>query len=50
MRVLYLARHGETEWNALGKLQGANDVPLNERRTTEVPREDYMVRRLEDRR
>ncbi|MEP7240922.1 MAG: glycosyltransferase [Devosia sp.] len=26
------------------------DVPLNERRVTEVPREDYMVRRLEDRR
>ncbi len=25
------------------------DVPLNERRVTEVPREDYMVRRLEDR-
>ncbi|MEO8876079.1 MAG: histidine phosphatase family protein [Polyangiaceae bacterium] len=31
MRLLYLARHGETEWNALGKLQGANDVPLNDR-------------------
>ncbi len=31
MRVLYLARHGETEWNALGRLQGANDVPLNAR-------------------
>jgi broad specificity phosphatase PhoE len=31
MRVLYLARHGETDWNALGKLQGANDVPLNDR-------------------
>lgn len=27
---IYLARHGETEWNALGKLQGATDVPLNE--------------------
>ena len=26
------------------------DVPLSERRITEVPREDYMVRRLEDRR
>lgn len=31
MRVVYLARHGETDWNALGKLQGANDVPLNDR-------------------
>lgn len=26
------------------------DVPLNERRVTEVPREDWMVRRAEDRR
>jgi probable phosphoglycerate mutase len=31
MRVLYLARHGETEWNAIGRLQGTNDVPLNAR-------------------
>lgn len=31
MRLVYLARHGETEWNALGKLQGANDIPLNEK-------------------
>jgi broad specificity phosphatase PhoE len=28
--VLYLARHGETEWNARGKLQGRTDIPLNE--------------------
>jgi 2,3-bisphosphoglycerate-dependent phosphoglycerate mutase len=30
MRRILLARHGETEWNALGKLQGHTDVPLNE--------------------
>jgi len=24
-----LLRHGETDWNALGKLQGLEDVPLN---------------------
>jgi broad specificity phosphatase PhoE len=30
MRRILLARHGETAWNALGKLQGATDIPLNE--------------------
>ncbi|MEZ4360705.1 MAG: histidine phosphatase family protein [Kofleriaceae bacterium] len=30
MSKLLLARHGETEWNALGKLQGHTDIPLNE--------------------
>jgi len=28
--ILYYIRHGETEWNAQGRLQGAQDVPLNE--------------------
>ena len=27
---LYYIRHGETDWNALGKLQGTQDVPINE--------------------
>ena len=29
MKII-LIRHGETQWNALGKLQGREDVPLNE--------------------
>jgi broad specificity phosphatase PhoE len=28
--LLYVARHGETAWNAEGRLQGATDIPLNE--------------------
>jgi broad specificity phosphatase PhoE len=30
MRSILLARHGETAWNALGKLQGHTDIELNE--------------------
>jgi broad specificity phosphatase PhoE len=29
-RVLYLARHGETDWNRVGRWQGHTDVLLNE--------------------
>ncbi len=28
--TIYYIRHGETEWNVLGRLQGRQDVPLNE--------------------
>src|SRR6185437_12324864 len=30
MPTLYYIRHGETAWNAIGRLQGMLDVPLNE--------------------
>lgn len=29
--ILYYIRHGETEWNVAGRLQGRHDVPLNAR-------------------
>jgi broad specificity phosphatase PhoE len=28
--TIYYIRHGETEWNAEGKLQGGQDIPLND--------------------
>jgi probable phosphoglycerate mutase len=29
--LLYYIRHGETDWNAEGRVQGARDIPLNEK-------------------
>jgi probable phosphoglycerate mutase len=30
MPTIYYIRHGETAWNAQGRLQGVQDVPLND--------------------
>lgn len=41
--MLYIMRHGKTQWNALHKLQGRTDIPLNEegRKMAEEAREEY---------
>ena len=28
--MIYILRHGKTDWNVLRKLQGRTDIPLNE--------------------
>ena len=41
--MLYIMRHGKTDWNELHKLQGRTDIPLNEegRRMAEAAAEQY---------
>ena len=42
--MLYIMRHGKTEWNELHKLQGRTDIPLNEdgRRMAQRAHEEYL--------
>lgn len=41
-RSFYIVRHGETEWNKEGRLQGILDIPLNETGVAQA----HLARRL----
>lgn len=42
--MLYIMRHGETDWNTRHKLQGRTDVPLNEAGVAKAERARYKYR------
>ncbi len=45
MTTLYITRHGETEWNTQGRMQGWNDSPLTE---LGVNQAHWLYERLKD--
>jgi probable phosphoglycerate mutase len=44
MPTIVFLRHGETDWNAEGRLQGQRDVPLNERGRGQARRNGEILR------
>ncbi len=48
MQTLYLVRHGETEWNRAGRMQGGLDSPLTERGRDQARQVGLLLRGLID--
>jgi probable phosphoglycerate mutase len=45
-QTLYLIRHGETDWNAAGRLQGGQDIDLNDTGRAQAAVVARVLRRL----
>lgn len=43
--LLYLVRHGETDWNAQRRIQGRTDIPLNDRGREQARRAGQLLAR-----
>jgi probable phosphoglycerate mutase len=46
MPVIYLVRHGETDWNVERRTQGHLDVPINEKGRAQAARNGRLLREL----
>lgn len=45
--AICLVRHGETDWNSLGKLQGRTDIPLNSRGISQAEECSHFLKNYE---
>ena len=44
--LVYVVRHGQTDWNAEGRFQGSRDVPINETGRHQADRNGAALRKL----
>ena len=46
--MIYIVRHGQTEWNSLMRLQGRSDNPLNGNGIVQVKNASYRLKGIEN--